>query len=61
MPDSGVDFFYVSPQEAYLLMKNDKACSSDWGSDQGSDWDDVFPNSNWGAKVPQNPEIHSLV
>eukprot|EP00434_Breviolum_minutum_P020356 symbB.v1.2.017952.t1/scaffold1411.1/size120435/10 len=25
VPDSGVDFFYVSPQEAYLLMKNDKA------------------------------------
>lgn len=25
VPDSGVDFYYVSVQEAYLLMKNDKA------------------------------------
>lgn len=28
VPDSGVDFFYVSAQEAYLLMKNDKDCGS---------------------------------
>lgn len=61
VPDSGVDFFYVSPQEAYLLMKNDKACGRDLGSDQLSDWDDVFPKSRWGAKEPQNPEDHKLV